>query len=615
MPKFQNNSKSRIDLIYNGRKIMIPVGGIIEGPPHLKLYKGLELYNEGFTIQPMKSPIIEFIDDVSEQNIMNIDTTIKHINDYSSLPSISICILTKNKLELISDCINSILEKVKYPKTKIQIFDTGSTDVKVIDYYKTLTNTRIPITIYDIGKYNFSNNYNNGIEKYVDTDYCIIQNNDTVALNDYITKLMKVAIIEKVGASGPRMLYKNGNIQHDGQILFNHNSGGGFINPGHLHIGMNPQQVGGGRHIVDGITGAGLLVRTSLYKKLGGFNSEFKDIYQDVHYNMLLRGSGYISICDRGAIINHYDNSSRKELWVNKEDHSKMIDDSNLLFKGLIPKNPILSNFKRKTPIFSIVTLVNNKEQYINFLNDLKKQTFKGKFEIVALPNFNNEYTSASEALNIGKDIAEGKYIIYCHQDLRVPEYWLKKISLLINTLDDSSLGFMGMAGVSYLNDPKQIDGAIYLSNKFSNTNIQKNADVYSKMVGDTFEVQTLDELCIIGKRDSKYRFDEINFNHYHWYGADICMQAITDGKKNYAINSDCFHISDGIYNLFKEQHVEKYIEGAKKMYLKWGPLKDKFRTTTATFNKSTKTIRILFYNLLPEAIKNRFTESIIMPY
>jgi hypothetical protein len=279
----------------------------------------------------------------------------------------------------------------------------------------------------------------------------------------------------------------------------------------------------------------------------------------------------------------------------------------------LIPKNPILSNFKRKSPIFSIVTLVNNKEQYTNFLNDLKKQTFKGKFEIVALPNFNNEYASASEALNIGKDLSEGKYVIYCHQDLRVPDYWLKKMSLIINTIDDTSLGFIGMAGVSYLDDPRQLDGAIYLSN--TNVNNIKNSDVYKNMLGDKFEVQTLDELCIIGKRDSKYRFDETNFNHYHWYGADICMQAIIDGKKNYAINSDCFHLSDGIYNLFKEQHVEKYIEGAKKMYLKWGPKKDKFRTTTATFNKSTKTIRILFYSLLPESIKSRFTESIIMPY
>lgn len=613
MPKFQNKSKSRIDLIYNGRKIIIPIGGIIEGPPHLKIYKGLELYNDEILFQPIKQSLIEFNDDDSKQNNENIDKTIRYINEYGILPSVSICILTKNKLHLISDCINSILDKVKYKNTKIIIFDTGSDEVEVIAYYKTLVNSKIPITIYNIGKYNFSKNYNDGIAQYVDTEYCLIQNNDTVALNDYVTKLMKVAIIEKIGASGPRMTYKNGSIQHDGQILFNHNAGNGFINPGHLHIGMNPKQLDGGRHIVDGITGAGLLVRTSLYKKLGGFDSNFKDIYQDVHYNMLLRGSGYLSICDWDSVIHHYDNSSRKDLWGNKEDHAKMINDSDYLFRELIPKNPILGNFKRKTPIFSIVTLVNNKEQYINLLNDLRKQTFKGKFEIVALPNFNNEYSSASEALNIGKDLSEGKYVIYCHQDLRVPDYWLKKISLIINTIDDTTLGFMGMAGVSYLDNPNQNDAAIYLSN--TNSNNIKNSDIYKNMVGDKFEVQCLDELCIIGKRDNKYRFDETNFNHYHWYGADICMQAISDGKKNYAINSDCLHLSDGIYNLFKEQHIEKYIEGAKKMYLKWCPKFDKFRTTTAKFNKSTKNINILFYSLLPESIKNKFTESIKMPY
>ena len=85
MPKFKNNSKSRIDLIYNGRKIMIPVGGIIEGPPHLKLYKGLELYNEGFVVQPNRSPIIEFIQSVisSILFLVNIQIEIEGKEQYS----------------------------------------------------------------------------------------------------------------------------------------------------------------------------------------------------------------------------------------------------------------------------------------------------------------------------------------------------------------------------------------------------------------------------------------------------------------------------------------------------------------------------------------------------
>jgi GT2 family glycosyltransferase len=615
MPKFKNVSKNNIDLIYNGRKIRIPPNGFIDGPPHLKIYKGLEIYIDSNTNSQNKStPKIDISEDINNDNIIEIDKTLKHIKDYKKLPSVAICILTKNKLHLIKDCINSILDKVKYPNTKIYIFDTGTNELEVLQYYHTLSNTRIPITIHNMGKFHFSTNYNEGIDKFVNSDYVLIQNNDTVALNDYVSKLMKVAIVEKVGACGPRMLYKDGTIQHDGQFMFNHAVGSGFINPGHVNMGKRPQDIGGGRKIVDGITAAGILVRTKIYKQLGGFNVNFKDIYQDVHFNMLLRGSGYLSICDWDSLIHHYDNTSRKELWNIHEESAKMWKDSNYLFHELIPHDKILNNFKRNAPILSIVTLVNNKEQYINFLEDLKKQTFSKKFEIIALPNFNNEYKSAAEALNVGKDLAEGDYVVYCHQDLRVPSNWLQKITKHINKLPMEDVGFLGMAGVLYTEDttPKKQDAAIYLSN--TNSKMEKFADTYRSLLGDTFEVQCLDELCIIGKRLDHYRFDEINFDHYHWYGADICLQAILNGKKNYAIDAECIHISDGINNFFKDTHKEKYLEGSKKLFTKWASKLQKFRTTTATFNKSTNIIKFLFYHHLPDTLKPLFTEELKIP-
>ena len=71
MPKFKNTTKSNIDLIYNGRKIRIPTGGIIEGPPHLKMYKGLELYTEA--MQMVTSPQAPKIDISENINLSNIE--------------------------------------------------------------------------------------------------------------------------------------------------------------------------------------------------------------------------------------------------------------------------------------------------------------------------------------------------------------------------------------------------------------------------------------------------------------------------------------------------------------------------------------------------------------
>jgi hypothetical protein len=145
------------------------------------------------------------------------------------------------------------------------------------------------------------------------------------------------------------------------------------------------------------------------------------------------------------------------------------------------------------------------------------------------------------------------------------------------------------------------------------NSKKEKIADYYRTILGDIFEVQCLDELCIIGKRTDPYRFDEEKFNHYHWYGADICLQAIANGKKNYAIDSECEHISDGISNFYKENHKDRYIEGAKVLYSKWVSKIPKFRTTTASFNFSTHSIKFLVYEILPEFVKKDFVKEINM--
>ena len=176
------------------------------------------------------------------------------------------------------------------------------------------------------------------------------------------------------------------------------------------------------------------------------------------------------------------------------------------------------------------------------------------------------------------------------------------------------TVGFIGMAGVLFTEDSpnKKQDAAIYLSNV--NSKKEKFADSFRKIVGERFEVQCLDELCIIGKRNDPFRYDESNFDHYHWYGADICLQALNSNKKNYAIDAECFHISDGISNFHKDKHKENYIEGAKRLYIKWISKINNFRTTTATFRKSTQSIKFLIYNALPDNLKSHFVEEIKMP-
>jgi len=302
MAKFKNITDKPFSVIVNGRKINIPIGGEIEGPDHLSMFRQLMKVVDGvkvnvrnktptqikkdkspnnnkkIIVNKIEKPIenktfinkpINVVSDKYDIFKFNLKETISNVKNFinkydkSNLPSVGICILTKDSYNLIVECVQSILSQVKYKNTKIYIFDTGTTDQKVLAKYESWKrNGKISFNVINVGAFHFSQNYNKGIS-YVDTDYIIIQNNDTVALNDYVSKLMKVSIIPKVGISGPRMLYKDMKIQHDGQILYDHTNKK-FINPGHLHLGVPISQAPIGRKRVDGITGAGLLIRTSL---------------------------------------------------------------------------------------------------------------------------------------------------------------------------------------------------------------------------------------------------------------------------------------------------------------------------------------------------------------
>jgi GT2 family glycosyltransferase len=575
----RNDKQKPITIIFQGKKSVVYPGQTIEGPIQLTIYGLTQITNTTSVVArfveqaPRVSPY-------KELNIKEIDSALDFVKSYNkiSLPSVAICILSKDSYHLISDCINSIMKLVKYPNTKIYIFDTGTTDQKTLEFYnKTQLHSTIPVQVIPVGEYHFSKNYNHGL-KLVNADFFLIQNNDTVALNDYVTRLVHLAVTKKVGACGPRMLYKDGLIQHDGQVLYDHQNKT-FGSPTHVNLKRNVADVNDGIRPADGITCAGMFVKSSVYWEAGGLNEVYHDIFQDVELNIKIRMNGHAIICDRNALIHHYDNTSRNNFWANNVEKLRLKHlDYNYLFGRFGNELRYIDRPRKK---FSIVTLVNNETQYTDFLNDLKEQDCDFDFEIITLPNFNGEYEGCATALNVGWSLAESEYVIMCHQDLRVPKNWLSGIYERIREfiINDIKFGVLGMAG-SWVNE-KESDGVVYLSDNLTKT---------TKFT----EVQCLDELCLIVKNDGELRFDEVNFKHYHCYGSDLCLNYISHGYRNFAINCPCVHISDGFKNLVMPDHLNMFIKNSLILHRKWRDTVPNFRNTTAKFSKLENSI--LFY-------------------
>lgn len=278
-------------------------------------------------------------------------------------------------------------------------------------------------------------------------------------------------------------------------------------------------------------------------------------------------------------------------------------------------KDTLLKNYFNKLNVdISIVTLTHNLKQYTDLIEDLKKQRTKASYELIAIPNFNKEFGSCAEALNLGRELADGKIVIMCHQDLRVPEGWVHGISEHIKYFEGKNIpwGVLGMAGClknSPASTPDQDLCIIYLSDKCATG--ATYAQAYRNMVGVRKEVQTIDELCLIVPKNAPFKFDEQILDHFHWYGADICLDALSKGYRNFAIDAECVHLSDGRSNL-SGGHANKFVEDARKIWWKWSNRFPYFRTTTATFMFKEKVIIFGIFILINNGNGNKNLPEIV---
>ncbi len=173
--------------------------------------------------------------------------------------------------------------------------------------------------------------------------------------------------------------------------------------------------------------------------------------------------------------------------------------------------------------------------------------------QILIQENFN----SAAKAYNDAIDRAANDLIVFCHQDIVLPEAWLSQLQLSLDNLaiTDPNWGVLGSYG-------KTQDGCGWGCVYSSGRNI----------VGEPLDrpvvVQTLDEIVLILRKSSGLRFDGL-LPHFHFYGADICLRAAKRGMKSYTIYAFCIHNTHQTLVLPKEFYeCCRYIKHVWKNHL-----------------------------------------------
>ncbi len=141
-----------------------------------------------------------------------------------------------------------------------------------------------------------------------------------------------------------------------------------------------------------------------------------------------------------------------------------------------------------------------------------------------------SDFASAALAYNDALDKSVTDLVVFAHQDLFFPENWIDRVIDSVNFLNatDPSWGVLGCFGVSAAGTHH---GRIYSA----------GLGTIGTSIDQPTCIQTLDEIVLIMRKSSGLRFDNA-LSGFHFYGADICMQASERGMRSYAIPAFCVH-------------------------------------------------------------------------
>jgi Glycosyltransferase like family len=151
---------------------------------------------------------------------------------------------------------------------------------------------------------------------------------------------------------------------------------------------------------------------------------------------------------------------------------------------------------------------------------------------------------SAADGLNIGIARSETERVVCVHQDVWLPAGWDRWVA---EQLDEAErrFGAIGVAGVYGVGD---VIAPRDQSQPLAAERIGWVVD-RGRVLRDGRElparVATLDELLLVVRRDTTIRFDPAL--GFHFYGADICLQARDQGLAVVALAAPCHHNSGSV--------------------------------------------------------------------
>ena len=226
-------------------------------------------------------------------------------------PLVSLIVPTRDKIDLLRGCIESIRDKTTYRNYEIIVVDNGSTEDRTKTYFAELERAaNVRVIQYD-RPFNYSAINNFAVEQANGQIVGLVNNDIEVISPDWLTEMVSWAIQPDVGCVGAKLYYGDDTIQHAGVIM----GLGGVAGHSHKHFPRDHPGYFFRLKVVQDIsavTAACLIVRKAVYQEIGGLNeTDLKIAFNDVDFCFRTRKAGYMNVWTPYAELYHLESVSR----------------------------------------------------------------------------------------------------------------------------------------------------------------------------------------------------------------------------------------------------------------------------------------------------------------
>jgi O-antigen biosynthesis protein len=226
-------------------------------------------------------------------------------------PLVSIVIPTRDRVELLEECLTSIHGFTDYPSVELIIVDNGSVEPAAREFLRTIEQQPGTRVVADDGPFNFSRLINRGAAA-AKGDVLAFLNNDIEANEGgWLSEMVSHAVRAEVGAVGARLWYPDETLQHGGVILgLGGVAGHAFTKIPRGHAGYFNRAFL--QQNCAAVTGACMVTRKIVFEELGGFNERDLGInFNDIDYCLRARARGWQIVWTPYANLIHAESGSR----------------------------------------------------------------------------------------------------------------------------------------------------------------------------------------------------------------------------------------------------------------------------------------------------------------